>query len=134
MVSVYIISNLKIVYNSDTNSFIAFDNKEKNEDDENEDVVKTEQPIFSAESLTTQEKYLLGKLLCIYSNNEFCNGRFDVVKALERKNSDLFNVIEELNQQLIECKNEYAALEVEINDLRRSKLEFERIKKEGEGP
>ena len=123
MISVYNVSNLKIVYNSDTDSFIAFDNKGKKEDNENEDFVKTEQPIFSAESLTTQEKYLLGKLLCIYDNNEFTNSQFDVVKALKRKNLDLFNVIEELNQQLIECKNECAALEVEINELRRSKID-----------
>ena len=134
MISVYDISNLKIVYNSDINSFIAFENNEENEGSENEDSIKIEEPIFSAETLTPQEKYLLGKLLCIYDNNEFNSRQYDVVKALKQKNLDLFNVIEELSKQLIESKNECAALQAEISDLRQNKLELERVKIEDGRP
>lgn len=113
MVSVYNISNLKIVYNSDTDNFIAF---------EGENSVDGEAPIFSAESLTSQEKYLLDKIVSLYNIYEYNNTQ-DVVKDLKRKNTDLFEVIEELNKRLLKYKNECAALEAEINDLRQSKLD-----------
>lgn len=122
MISVYNISNLKIVYNSDTDSFIAF---------EDENSFDSETPIFSAESLTSQEKYLLNKIVSLYNNYEYHDTQ-DVVKDLKRKNTDLFEVIEELNKRLLECKNECAAFKAEISELRQSKLEFERIEKEDE--
>ena len=113
MVSVYNVSNLKIVYNSETDSFVAF---------ESENSVDNEAPIFSAESLTSQEKYLLDKIISLFNVYEYHHTE-DVVKDLKKKNTDLFEVIEELNRRLLESKNECAALEAEINDLRRSKLD-----------
>lgn len=113
MVSVYNVSNLKIVYNSETDSFVAF---------ESENSVDNEAPIFSAESLTSQEKYLLDKIISLFNVYEYHHTE-DVVKDLKKKNTDLFEVIEELNRRLFESKNECAALEAEISELRRSKID-----------
>ena len=113
MVSVYNVSNLKIVYNSETDSFVAF---------ESENSVDNEAPIFSAESLTSQEKYLLDKIISLFNVYEYHNTQ-DVVKDLKKKNTDLFEVIEELNGRLLECKNKCAALKTEISELRRSKID-----------
>lgn len=124
MIKVYHISNLKIVYDSYTGNSVVL---EKSIDENNTDnELRQETPLFSADTLTDQEKYLLKELLFSYSWNENQQEKENLIKSLEVNSADLLTVISELNEQLIQYKNECAALEAEISDLRQNKSEIKR--------
>lgn len=132
MIKVYRISNLKVIYNSWTEEIICLESPvDVNVDDDFKELDCSE-PIFSANALTSQERYLLKLLLASYDWNEKNKSKYEILGSLEANSQSLMDIILELNEQLIESKNECAALEAEISELRQSKLEFERIKKEDE--
>lgn len=122
MIKIYCISNLKIIYNPFTGQSVILERDVDTTEEESNDL-KAAAPLFSAKALTSQEKYLLQELLLSYSFNENISEKNQIIKSLEMNTSDLLTVISELNEQLIQCKNECAALQTEISELRRSKLD-----------
>lgn len=118
MIKVYRISNLKVIYNNYTEEIICLESPVDVNIDDNFKELDCSEPIFSANALTSQERYLLKLLLSSYDWNEKNKSKYETLGSLEASSQSLMDIILELNEQLIESKNECAALEAEISDLR----------------
>lgn len=134
MIDVINLSNLKIVFNTQTEDFIIFD---KNDVD-----IESDTPIFSAEGLTSQENFLIKEYINSYELRKNLKETLDYAKEHYAKINEekenlvdkLLSAIGDLNDELKKLKNENEALKTELSVLRRNKLEEDRIKIEGDCP
>ena len=132
MIKIYPLSNLNLIYDDATEHFIALE-REVIIDEKEEKYLKEEVPVFSADTLTHQESYLIAKYL--HAENYFerlhkiCTAEKEEtasrVKEIEKGCEELMEIARLQNEEILKYKNEIAGLKMEIKELRRFKSEGE---------
>lgn len=130
MIDVIRLSNIVVVFNKEDGSFVVLDNWKVKEGNEG-DAIEENLPLFSADSLTEQERYLIkiivdGDRLIKMTQNRarIVEENYDELKLESKRNSEeALKIIRELKSQNSAYKSEVAALQAELSDLRQSKLE-----------
>ena len=125
MIKIYPLSNLNLIYDDATRHFIALE-REVIINEKEEKYLREEIPVFSADTLTHQESYLIMKFLDSEDSLERLHktyiaekeGASNRIEEMENSCEELMEIVRLQNEEILKYKNEIAGLKMEINDLR----------------
>lgn len=122
MIQIKKISNLKLIHDTRKDEVVILEDIPSEEDGA---------PVFVADSITPQEKYLIKKYLNSLEGVELYKTSLNDVNELQKKTFEenekkffeLIEIVNNLKEVIGDLKSENFALSAELADLRRSKIE-----------
>lgn len=132
MIKIYPLSNLNLIYDDATRHFIALE-REVIINEKEEKYLREEIPVFSADTLTHQESYLIMKFLDSENSLERLHKTYiaekeeasNKIEEMENSCEELMEIVRLQNEEILKYKNEIAGLKMEIKELRSFKSEGE---------
>ena len=125
MIKIYPLSNLNLIYDDATRHFIALE-REVIINEKEEKYLREEIPVFSADTLTHQESYLIMKFLDSEDSLERLHKTYiaekeeasNRIEEIENSCEELMEIVRLQNEEILKYKSEIAGLKMEIKELR----------------
>ena len=119
MIKIYPLSNLNLIYDDATRHFIALE-REVIINEKEEKYLREEIPVFSADTLTHQESYLIMKFLDSKDSLERLHKTYiaekeevsNRIEEMENSCEELMEIVRLQNEEILKYKSEIAGLKM----------------------
>ena len=125
MIKIYTLSNLNLINDDANRHYIALE-REVIINEKEEKYLREEIPVFSADTLTHQESYLIMKFLDSEDSLERLHKTYiaekeeasNKIEEMENSCEELMEIVRLQNEEILKYKSEIAGLKMEIKELR----------------